>query len=182
MPADQRRQACIRDDMPRRPSRVTGFGYRGCHRYFVTTCTHLRNPYFADAQHASDLATRIAPAFAEQEFEVLAYCVMPDHVHVLIEGRSDDADFRRAVRVWKLQSGYSWRRRFEQPLWQIGYWERVLREQDDIRAIVRYVLDNPVRAGLACRAVDYPFSGSTRFTLEELAESAGDWNPPWKRR
>ena len=166
--------------MPRRPSRVRGFPYVGCYRYFVTTCTFLRKPYFADPEHARNLAARIVPLFAAHSFEVVAYCVMPDHVHLLVEGFTDNADFRRAIRVWKLQSGHAWRVQHENPLWQIGYWERVLRDGDDIRAIVRYVLENPVRAGLSSRGVDYPFSGSTRFSLEELAEHGGDWNPPWK--
>ena len=49
------------------------------------------------------MAARIVPFFAKQAFDVLAYCVMPDHVHILLEGQSDEADFRRAMRVWKLQ-------------------------------------------------------------------------------
>jgi len=68
------------------------------------------------------------------------------------------------------------------PLWQIGYFDRVLREEDDTRAVVGYILNNPVRAGLAVRGVEYPFNGSARYSLEELAEHAGDWSPPWKAR
>jgi hypothetical protein len=57
---------------------------------------------------------------------------------------------------------------------------RRLREDDNLRAIVRYVLENPVRSGLVRQAREYPWTGSARFTLDELAEHAGDWNPPWK--
>jgi putative transposase len=167
--------------MPRRPTRVRGFSYRGCHRYFVTSCTFRRQPFFVDVGCATECAQQIVPAFERHAFDVLAYCVMPDHVHLLIEGQSDETDFRRAVRVWKLQSGHTWRLRHEVPLWQIGYWERVLREEDDTRAVVGYLLENPVRAGLVARAIDYPFSGSARFTREELAEHAGQWSPAWKR-
>jgi len=126
------------------------------------------------------MAARIVPFFAKQAFDVLAYCVMPDHVHILLEGQSDEADFRRAMRVWKLQCGYAWRMRHDVPLWQIGYFDRVLRDEDDPRAVVRYILANPVRAGLSAHVAEYPFSGSAKFSCEELAEHAGDWNPPWK--
>ena len=148
----------------------------------MTSCTCRRTPYFADPQHAEEMAAQIVPTFAMQAFEVVVYCVMPDHVHVLLEGQTDDADFRRAVRVWKLVCGHRWRMSHDVPLWQVGYFDRVLREEDDTRAVVGYILNNPVRAGLAVRAVEYPFSGSARYSLEELAEHAGDWNPPWKTR
>jgi REP-associated tyrosine transposase len=166
--------------MARRPTRIQGFTYRGCHRYFVTTCTLQRVAHFSKPEDAGELAARIPPIFEEHSFDVLAYCVMPDHVHILLEGMSDDADFRNAVRVWKLRTGYAWRMKHQTALWQIGYWERVLREKDDARAVIRYMLENPVRAGLVARFTDYEWSGSARFTLAELAEHAGGWDPPWK--
>ncbi len=178
--SSERPAHCMIHGMSRRPSRARGFAYRGCHRYFVTACTCRREPAFADASHASELATTILRVFGANAFDVLAYCIMPDHVHLLLEGLSEDADFQRAVRVWKLQAGHAWRRQHQEPLWQVGYWERVLREYDDTRAVVRYVLENPVRAGLVRRAEDYLWVGSARFTLAELAAHAGDWNPPWK--
>ena len=168
--------------MARRPSRVRGFDYRGYHQYFVTTCTYRRAPYFAEEQHAAELVSRIPPTFKEHAFDVLAYCVMPDHVHLLLEGVSGAADFRNAVRIWKLRTGFAWRTKHDTALWQIGYWERVLREDDDVRAVVRYVLANPVRAGLVTRFDDYKWSGSARFTLSDLAEHAGDWKPPWRTK
>ncbi len=45
-------------------------------------------------------------------------------------------------------------------LWQEGYYERVLRSDEATETVVRYVLDNPVRAGLVQRAEDYSFSGA----------------------
>ena len=48
-------------------------------------------------------------------------------------------------------------------LWQDGYYERVLRKSEDVLAIIDYILDNPVRAGLVSRPLDYPFSWSCTF-------------------
>jgi len=47
--------------------------------------------------------------------------------------------------------------------------------------VVRYILENPLRAGLVQGAADYPWIGSSRFTIEELLACAGDWKPSWKR-
>ena len=53
------------------------------------------------------VAAQIPPFFASREFAVTAYCLMPDHVHLLLEGTADAADLREAVRVWKQMVGYA---------------------------------------------------------------------------
>jgi hypothetical protein len=58
-----------------------------------------------------------------------------------------------------------------QRLWQEGYFERVLRESDDGKALARYIIHNPVRAGLVTTPADYRFLGSDVWTLTELLES-----------
>ena len=112
--------------------------------------------------------------------EVLAYCVMPDHVHILLEGASETADLRDAVARWKQRTGYDWRIRYGTRLWQPGYHDRVLREGDDTRAVVRYVLQDPVRAGLVRTVGEYAWLGSSRYAIAELEMHAGEWSPSWK--
>ena len=86
---------------------------------------------------------------------------MPDHLHLVIEGLSDHSDLRRCVKVAKQRVAFVFRTQFAIPLaWQQGYWERVLRSNEDTNTVVRYVLDNPVRAGLVEKAEDHPFSGA----------------------
>jgi len=95
-----------------------------------------------------------------ERFEILAYCFMPDHVHLLIEGRTPTADLRRAVKLMKQRSAYVLRIRFGvRILWQEGYYERVLRDHEQASRVIRYFYENPVRAGLVPRYQDYPFLG-----------------------
>ena len=167
---------------PNRVPRVKDFSYRGLHRYFITLTTNFRARSFANETYARALSTQIAPFFAARSFEVIAYCVMPDHLHLLLEGTSVEADLREAVRAWKQRTGYDWKARTGTQLWQPGFHDRVLREHDDTRSVVRYILKNPVRAGLVTAPREYPWLGSLRYTLAELEEHAGGWAPEWKRR
>jgi len=167
---------------PNRPPRVEGFSYRGYHRYFITLTTDFRARVFVHSSQANALVAQISPHFAARHFEVLAYCVMPDHLHLLIEGMSAEADLQEAVRSWKQRTGYDWKTRTGTRLWQPGFHDRVLREGDDTRSVVRYILLNPVRAGLANAPRDYQWLGSQRYSLRELEEHAGQWVPEWKRR
>jgi putative transposase len=163
-----------------RVPRVQGFSYRGYHRYFVTLTTNFRKRVFASDLNARALSAQIPPFFSARSFEVLAYCVMPDHLHLLLEGTAEGSDLREAVRAWKQRTGYDWKTRTGTQLWQPGFHDRVLREHHDTRSVVRYILQNPVRAGVVKTPREYPWSGSLRYTIAELQEHAGDWSPHWK--
>jgi REP element-mobilizing transposase RayT len=126
--------------------------------------------------------TQILRAFDAYHLEVIAYCVMPDHVHLLLEGLSSGADLRESVRVWKQRTGYAWKKRTGAQLWQSGFHDRVLRESDETHLVVGYMLQNPVRAGLVSTPREYPWLGSARYTIEDLECHAGEWKPAWRRR
>jgi putative transposase len=98
----------------------------------------------------------------------------PTHLHVLVSGESDGSDFARFVKRFKQLSGYNYSRNHQHAkLWQPGYHERVLRHDEATIAVVRYILANPVRAGLAPDTSSYPFSGSELYSRAVL-ESAFD--------
>jgi len=82
---------------------------------------------------------------------------MPDHLHLLVEGQTADADFRAFMRFLRRRTAIEYRRLTLLKLWQDGYYERVLRKDDATPAVISYILDNPVRAGLVENATDYPF-------------------------
>ena len=96
---------------------------------------------------------------------------MPDHIHLLVEGETEDADLANFVRVFKQQSSFAWRQEHEEQLWQRGYFDRVLREEEDTVTVARYVLDNPVRARIVESPQDYPYLGSLVMELEDLIDS-----------
>jgi putative transposase len=85
---------------------------------------------------------------------------MPDHLHVLVAGESDQSNFQEFVKRFKQMSGFRHRREERAVLWQSGYHERILRGDEATDAVVRYILENPIRAGLARALGEYPFAGS----------------------
>jgi putative transposase len=107
---------------------------------------------------------------------VIAYCFMPDHVHLLVEGCSDAADGRAFVHQAKQRSGYAVAQNWGGPLWQPSYYDHVLRDEDGSLSVARYILENPVRAGIVEAPRDYPFSGSVVYSFDEVLEAAA-WQP-----
>ena len=92
------------------------------------------------------------------DFAIHAYCFMPDHVHVLLEGITDQAFLPRFVSYWKQRTSYGVGRSRRIQLWQPGYFERVLRDQESSRVTARYIVENPVRALLTGRVGEFPFA------------------------
>lgn len=82
---------------------------------------------------------------------------MPDHLHLLVEGQTADADFRAFMRFLRRRTALEYRRLTLLELWQDGYYERGLRHDEATPAVISCILGNPVRAGLVENATDYPF-------------------------
>jgi putative transposase len=164
-----------------RPRRLDHHSYSGPQQYFLTICTYQRLRHFVDGALVADVHDRFLRTAVENEFAILAYCYMPDHLHLLAEGLSDEANLRSFVSLAKQHSAFCTRHRVKPRLWQKGYFERVLREEDDLFNVARYVVQNPVRAGLVRFPDDYAFIGSTILTKEQLTESCM-WNPERRHR
>jgi putative transposase len=168
----QRRQACSKGRMhPKRLRRLADFDYTGPHRYSLTLSTFQGRSLFTEAASVTVVIEQILIASTRCSFDVIAYCAMPDHCHLVVHGNTESARLPNFMHRAKQLSGYHGKRVAGRPIWQPGYFDRVLKETEDTREVIAYVLRNPVRKGLVTNPADYPFSGSGLATLEELIET-----------
>ena len=93
---------------------------------------------------------------------------MPDHVHVLLFGESDVSDLRASVKRFKQMTSFAHKRAHGVELWQPGYHEHILRDDEATEAAARYIPENPVRAGLTREIGAYAFAGSDMYAFEAL--------------
>jgi putative transposase len=112
--------------------------------------------------------SQILQSARAQYFAVLAYCLMPDHLHLVVEGTRADANLQVFVSSFKQRTGFEHSRTADTRLWQVGYHDRVLRQEESVLTTIAYVVTNPVRAGIVQRTEDYPWSGSDQSTIDEL--------------
>jgi putative transposase len=96
---------------------------------------------------------------AEHAFEITAYCYMPEHVHVVLAGLHDGASLLPCVEVMRQRSSRVAKASRGIHLWQDGYFERVLRDDEQLEAVARYVFENPLRGGLTDHASKWLGSG-----------------------
>jgi REP element-mobilizing transposase RayT len=126
------------------------------HVYLLTTVTHLRRPLFNDWAVGRLLLESLREIQELGLASTLYWVVMPDHLHWLVQ--LQDGSLDRLMQRFKSRSAKRVNARLgtDGQVWQKGYHDHAVRVEDDIRQLARYVVANPVRAGLVRRVGDYP--------------------------
>ncbi len=125
-------------------------------------CCALRHP--AVAQTMQETLLR----FDADRYRLIAWCIMPNHVHVLILPKTELA---KIVQSWKSFTGrWALGKNAELGLgvpgkqfWMREYWDRFIRDEQHLSAAVEYIHNNPVKAGLCTSSNHWKWSsaGST---------------------
>ena len=118
--------------------------------YLVTTVTKDRCPVFARFDAARLLIDAMRQESASGRAQTLAFVVMPDHLHWLL-ALGEGAVLSAVVQAVKSVSAH----RLSVLVWQKGFYDRAIRREEDLQAVARYVVANPVRAGLVARVGEY---------------------------
>ena len=124
--------------------------------YLLTAVLHGREALLKDLYLARLLVAELRDAHECGQVSSLAWVVMPDHLHWLVQ--LERTPLNELMRQVKGRSARRINQRLSHsgPLWQHGFHDRALRQEEDLLAVARYVIANPVRAGLITRVADYP--------------------------
>ena len=124
--------------------------------YLLTTNTLGREPVFKDVFLGRLVVGQFRQAQDQGFANSLAWVVMPDHFHWLIELRK--GSLSELMQRTKSLSAKAVNLRLNNKisLWQRGFHDRALRREVDLVFMARYVVANPLRAGLVERLGDYP--------------------------
>ena len=95
-----------------------------------------------------------------KRFKMLAWVIMPNHVHALIE--VGQIPLSRIVQNWKSIAAVEANKRLgrEGRFWQPEYWDRFMRDEEQTQKAVRYIENNPVKAKLCRVPEEWPFSSA----------------------
>ena len=118
--------------------------------YLITAVTQDREPVFSDLNNARILVNTLRMEALQNGVQTWCYVVMPDHFHWLMQ-LNDESLGRVVGRVRGVCA-----RRIGRRIWQRGFHDRAVRRDDDLKALARYVIANPIRAGLVESVEDYP--------------------------
>jgi REP element-mobilizing transposase RayT len=170
------------------PTRMPGFDYRGRIRVFVTAATYFRQPLLGDHTAARYVELQLLRVVRARGIEVTAYCILENHVHLLLTGESKTAHIPSAVASWKQRTAYWYeyerlnqtpKRRRSTRLWQKHFVDRVVRNEAHTLDVVRYIASDPRRSGLVESLEDYRWFGSDCWSRDDLIEIANSREDPY---
>lgn len=151
-----------------RKHRLPEAAYYGKKCVAFTANEARRKPLLACDEVHDALRAILATAAREHGCTVPVYCLMPDHLHVLLLGTDDASRPKRAMERFKYLSGI-WFQQCRPDLdWQKDFYDRIVRRSEGLDAQARYVALNPVRKGLAPDIFAWPYTGSIRYDLREV--------------
>ncbi len=115
--------------------------------YHLIGCTRHRQPHFSNFT----LARALAQSFHTTAFhsKTLCFVIMPDHFHWLMQFDLKDESISKVIQRTKAKVARAAAKNLGiRHLWQKGFYDRAIRNEDDLPAVARYIVANPIRAGL----------------------------------
>jgi REP element-mobilizing transposase RayT len=125
--------------------------------YFITTVTSNRIAYFSDFHLARLTVAEMRRLDEEGYVQSIAWVLMPDHLHWLIQ-LSEKQGLSKVAQRFKARSAQSLNKSLQRKgaIWQKAYYDHAVRREEDLQEIVDYIIANPLRKGLVSRIEDYP--------------------------
>ena len=135
--------------------------YKAANRvYFLTIGAYQRREFFCQDDLNECVLDALAGQAATSECRVFTYCLMPNHLHFLVSPERDGASVLTFVDRFKGKStNRSWSSGHQGKLWEPRCYDHIVRKDEDLAEIARYILENPVRKGLCACAEAWPWSG-----------------------
>ena len=147
--------------------------------YFFTVITYRRQALLTDLRCRESLRIAIDKVRLEMPFKIVAWVLMPDHLHAVWQLPQNDKDFSLRWSLikqhvthdcasWLPRQGLSTSRdkRGEGSLWQRRFWEHLIRDETDLARHLDYIHYNPVKHGYVTNVADWPYSTFHRYVKE----------------
>jgi REP-associated tyrosine transposase len=152
------------------------------HAYHTISVTRKREPLMANDAAARCVVDAIAWESVAEHAYILAYAILPDHLHLLFVPRPP-MDVSTVMHNLKSFSAKAINRALARsgPVWQQSFYDRVIRDDTQLLTTIDYIHHNPVAARLATEAKDYRWCSAHPAALTDverfLANDAEVWAP-----
>ena len=130
-----------------------------------TLCIKNKAQFFVDHKIFSTFKGMILTEAKAHNCEILVYLFMPDHCHILLQGKNKDSQLLNVINRFKQRSGYWLSKHSSGVRWQKDYYDHILRKDGDVQKQVKYILNNPIRKQIVGNWKQYQFKGSTVYNI-----------------
>lgn len=144
--------------------------YRGVKNISFTACVKGRKELFVQEVTFKQTEKILLTALQEFGCQGIVYLFMPEHAHIIIGGTQEASDALAAMKSFKQKTGFWLSNEMPTIRWQKDFYDRIIRDEDELHRQIKYILENPVRKGMVSDWRQYPFKGSTVFNLNEWTQ------------
>ena len=125
--------------------------------YLITTVTEQRIPWFQVFSFAQLMCRHLGHGGCIKDACNLCWVVMPDHIHLLLQ--LGETELSVVMKRLKARTAIALNREIGRRgrFWAKGFHDHALRKEEDLLAVSRYIVANPLRAGLVKSVSDYPY-------------------------
>ena len=129
--------------------------------YFITFVIDKRQPIFNDFSAATIFCQLLKSNEVKNNCQWLTWVLMPDHFHGLLQ-INEQSSLPLVIRELKSKSAIKINRylKMKGKFWQLAYYDHALRKEEDLKSNSRYIVANPLRAGIVDNVSNYPFWNS----------------------
>ena len=152
--------------------------------YFFTLVTYERQEIFLVPEARALFIDSLEHVRKYHPFEVIAYCILPDHVHFIWQLPENDVNYSMRINLIKgrfsrryaaqfgkvLSKTDSRQKRREVMVWQRRFWEHLIRNEDDLNRHIDYIHYNPVKHGVVSRVRDWESSSFHDYVIQGCYE------------
>jgi len=132
---------------------------------YLTICTIERLHIFLNQDLAKATVDLLIDKALIYKISLFAFCLMPDHLHLLISAGERVSVIDFVQRFKSLSTKLAWNHGLTGRIWQKSFYDRFLRKDEQISETINYIFNNPVRKDLVSNWAEYPYSGSLEFEL-----------------
>jgi putative transposase len=132
--------------------------YAGDEIIHLTICADTGAP-FVQRDVAQMVCESIVQNCELRRYRLFGYCLLPDHLHVLLSPQNSGLDVGGWLQAFKSYTGHAYVRQGGlPPLWQRSAYDHVCREEETAETVLRYIADNPVRKNLVSDWREWPWT------------------------
>jgi len=144
-----------------RSNRLSNYDYSKDRPVHVTVCTENKERILGSEVNARIVANELLKTAKDLGFNILCYCLMPDHLHVIVSPGESTLSVSKFLNIFKGRTTAIFRERKDlKKIWQRSAFDHVIRTEENLKGIIEYIRNNPVRKGIVENADDYPYSES----------------------
>jgi putative transposase len=141
--------------------------YKGGVIVSITACVKNREKIFVNDKIFMEFKKIILQELKSEKCSSYIYLFMPDHLHIILSGDEDNSNSKKCFDRIKQKTGFWLSKNIKEVKWQKDYYDHILRSSENLYVSIKYILNNPVRAGMADYWKIYPYKGSTIYNFDE---------------